>query len=110
MLDGFANLVCFSCVGLDRAGLVGLMWDQMNGEKRKVRVFGPTPPSTDQDTEAAQICGRICPIILILAALLSISFIIDQSFQILLVLHEHVVLGPVVPGHVGPQGHRAYKG
>ena len=104
MLDGFANLVCFSCVGLDRAGLVGLMWDQMNGEKRKVRVFGPTPPSTDQDTEAAQICGRICPIILILATLLSISFIIDQSFQILLVLHEHVVHGPVVPGHVGPQG------
>ena len=58
MLDGFANLVCFSCVGLDRAGLVGLMWDQMNGEKRKVRVFGPTPPSTDQDTEA-HCCGRL---------------------------------------------------
>ena len=89
------------------------MWDQMNGEKRKVRVFGPTPPSTDQDTEAAQVCGRISPIILVQAALLSISLIIDQSFQILLVLHEHVVLGPVVPGHVrphaGPTRGRAYS-
>ena len=55
------------------------MWDQMNGEKRKVRVFGPTPPSTDQDTEAAQVCGRISPIILIQAALLSISLIILTS-------------------------------
>ena len=55
------------------------MWDQMNGEKRKVRVFGPTPPSTDQDIEAAQNCGRISPIILIQAALLSISLIILTS-------------------------------